>query len=47
MLFEMNLRLMRDDHGEGWFAAGLPHIRTTEDFQKVFNGAMCMLEARA
>lgn len=36
-----------EDHGEGWFAAGLPHIKTREDFQKVFNGAMRMLDARA
>lgn len=36
-----------EDHGDGWFAAGLPYMRTREDFQRVFNGAMRMLEARA
>lgn len=36
-----------EDHGDGWFAAGLPHMRTHMDFQKVFNGAMRMLDARA
>jgi pyrroloquinoline quinone (PQQ) biosynthesis protein C len=36
-----------EDHGDGWFAAGLPYVRTTEDLQKVFDGAMRMLEARA
>ncbi|UTY60876.1 iron-containing redox enzyme family protein [Massilia sp. erpn] len=36
-----------EEHGDGWFAAGMPHMRTREDFQRVFNGAMRMLEARA
>lgn len=36
-----------EDHGDGWFAAGMPHMKTHEDFQKVFAGAMRMLEARA
>lgn len=36
-----------EDHGDGWFAAGLPYMRNREDFQRVFNGAMRMLEARA
>lgn len=36
-----------EDHGDGWFAAGMPHMRTREDLQKVFDAAMRMLEARA
>lgn len=36
-----------EDHGDGWFAAGMPHMNTHEDFQRVFAGAMRMLEARA
>jgi Iron-containing redox enzyme len=36
-----------EDHGDGWFAAGMPHMNTHEDFQKVFSGAMRMLDARA
>jgi pyrroloquinoline quinone (PQQ) biosynthesis protein C len=36
-----------EDHGEGWFNAGSPYIVTDEDFQRVFDGAMRMLEARA
>ncbi|WP_293213697.1 MULTISPECIES: iron-containing redox enzyme family protein, partial [unclassified Microcoleus] len=36
-----------EDHGEGWFAAGLPYIHTNEDILKVFSAAMRMLEARA
>lgn len=36
-----------EDHGDGWFAAGMPHMVTHEDFQKVFSGAMRMLDARA
>lgn len=36
-----------EDHGDGWFAAGMPHMVTHEDFQKVFAGAMRMLNARA
>lgn len=36
-----------EDHGEGWFAAGMPHMQTPEDLQKVFSSAMRMLEARA
>lgn len=36
-----------EDHGEGWFAAGRPYMRTYEDLQKVFSSAMRMLEARA
>jgi hypothetical protein len=36
-----------EDHGDGWFAAGMPYMTTREDFQKVFSSAMRMLEARA
>lgn len=36
-----------EDHGDGWFAAGMPHLKTRQDFQKVFSGAMRMLDARA
>jgi pyrroloquinoline quinone (PQQ) biosynthesis protein C len=36
-----------EEHGDGWFAAGIPYIRTFEDLQKVFSAAMRMLEARA
>lgn len=36
-----------EDHGEGWFAAGIPYIQTSEDLQKIFSSAMRMLEARA
>ncbi len=36
-----------EDHGEGWFAAGMPYMHTSEDLQKVFSAAMRMLEARA
>ncbi|MBP5972519.1 iron-containing redox enzyme family protein [Brasilonema sp. CT11] len=36
-----------EDHGDGWFAAGMPYIHTSEDLQKVFCAAMRMLEARA
>ena len=36
-----------EDHGDGWFAAGMPHMKTHEDFQRVFSGAMRMLDARA
>lgn len=36
-----------EDHGDGWFAAGMPYMTTHADFQKVFSGAMRMLEARA
>jgi pyrroloquinoline quinone (PQQ) biosynthesis protein C len=36
-----------EDHGEGWFAAGMPHMQTSEDLQKVLSSAMRMLEARA
>lgn len=36
-----------EDHGEGWFAAGLPYLKTHDDFQKTFVGAMRMLDARA
>lgn len=36
-----------EDHGDGWFAAGMPHMQTHDDFQKVFSGAMRMLDARA
>jgi hypothetical protein len=35
------------DHGDGWFAAGQPYTNTRQQFQKVFDGAMRMLEARA
>lgn len=36
-----------EDHGDGWFAAGAPHMNSRADFQKVFAGAMRMLDARA
>jgi len=36
-----------EDHGDGWFAAGLPYMVDREDFQRVFSGAMRMLDARA
>jgi hypothetical protein len=35
------------EHGDGWFAAGRPYTLTRAHFQKVFDGAMRMLEARA
>jgi len=35
------------EHGEGWFAAGKPYTHTRREFQKVFDGAMRILEARA
>jgi len=34
-------------HGDGWFAAGQPYTQTRSHFQKVLDGAMRMLEARA
>ncbi|TBR61357.1 hypothetical protein B4U84_11290 [Westiellopsis prolifica IICB1] len=34
------------DHAEGWFAAGMPFVCNSEDLQKVFAGAMRILEAR-
>lgn len=34
-------------HGDGWFAAGLPHINTRDDFEKVYIAAIRMLDARA
>ena len=36
-----------EDHGDGWFAAGMPYMTTHSDFQEVFSAAMRMLEARA
>lgn len=36
-----------EDHGNGWFASGMPYMVTREDFQRVFSGAMRMLDARA
>ena len=36
-----------EDHGEGWFAAGKPHMNTQEALRKVLSSAMRMLEARA
>lgn len=36
-----------EEHGEGWFAAGAPHISNRNDFQKVYSAAMRMLDARA
>lgn len=35
------------EHGNGWFAAGEPFTETRRDFQKVLDGAMRILEARA
>ncbi|GAB1542707.1 hypothetical protein NUACC21_53810 [Scytonema sp. NUACC21] len=34
------------DHADGWFAAGMPYVRNSQDLQKVFAGAMRILEAR-
>jgi pyrroloquinoline quinone (PQQ) biosynthesis protein C len=34
-------------HGDGWFAAGLPYIRSRSDFEKTYAAAMRMLDARA
>lgn len=34
-------------HGDGWFAAGQPYIKSTKDFEKVYVAAMRMLDARA
>jgi pyrroloquinoline quinone (PQQ) biosynthesis protein C len=34
-------------HGDGWFAAGLPYIRSRSDFEKTYIAAMRMLDARA
>ncbi len=36
-----------EDHGDGWFASGMPYMKSREEFQKVFAGAMRMLDARA
>lgn len=36
-----------ESHGDGWFAAGLPYIKTKQDFEKVCVAAMRMLDARA
>ncbi|MFT6097626.1 MAG: pyrroloquinoline quinone (PQQ) biosynthesis protein C [Arenicella sp.] len=36
-----------EDHGDGWFAAGLPYMNTKEEFQKVYDAAIRMLDARA
>jgi len=35
------------EHGDGWFAAGQPYTLSRAHFQKVYDGAMRMLEARA
>ncbi|HWX66727.1 MAG TPA: iron-containing redox enzyme family protein [Rhodanobacter sp.] len=34
-------------HGDGWFAAGLPYIKSHKDFEKTYTAAMRMLDARA
>lgn len=34
-------------HGDGWFAAGIPYLKSVEDFNDAYTGAMRMLEARA
>lgn len=36
-----------EEHGEGWFAAGMPYMKTRQDFQEVYEGTMRMLDARA
>jgi pyrroloquinoline quinone (PQQ) biosynthesis protein C len=36
-----------EDHGEGWFAAGAPYVKTVEQLQTIFSAAMRMLDARA
>lgn len=34
-------------HGDGWFAAGLPYLKTRDDFERVYAAAIRMLDARA
>lgn len=34
------------DHGDGWFAAGLPYMKERSEFQKVLDAAVRMLDAR-
>lgn len=34
-------------HGEGWFAAGMPYVKSRRHYQEILAGAMRMLEARA
>lgn len=36
-----------ESHGDGWFAAGAPYLKTRQQFDQVYTGAMRMLEARA
>ena len=36
-----------EEHGDGWFNAGMPYVEKLSDYQKVFLGAMRMLDARA
>jgi pyrroloquinoline quinone (PQQ) biosynthesis protein C len=36
-----------ESHGDGWFAAGQPYLKTRKDFSQTYTGAMRMLEARA
>ncbi|EEF21959.1 conserved hypothetical protein [Ricinus communis] len=36
-----------EEHGEGWFAAGLPYLKNRADFEKTYYSAMRMLDARA
>jgi len=35
------------EHGDGWFAAGMPYMKTRRDFQSVLSAAVRMLDARA
>ncbi|MBV1880686.1 MAG: iron-containing redox enzyme family protein [Pseudomonadales bacterium] len=36
-----------ESHGDGWFAAGIPYLKSAEDFDNAYSGAIRMLEARA
>ncbi len=35
------------EHGDGWFAAGMPYMKTRRDFQNAYTAAMRILDARA
>lgn len=35
-----------EEHGNGWFASGMPYLKTRDDFEKVYMAAMRMLDAR-
>ena len=36
-----------EEHGNGWFNAGMPYVKNLSDYQNIFLGAMRMLDARA